>query len=99
MQNNMIVSFIDPFIEYKGLITICLVVFLVFLLWLTLRHLATYYVAIKIQTAHKKGLANDDHPEVTQWLKNKSITFFWLHLAALVVISYSAIRLYSQIYP
>lgn len=73
--------------------------FLVFLLWLTLRHLATYYVSIKIQTAHKKGLANDDHPEITKWLKNKSFTFFCLHLAALVVVSYSAIRFYSQIYP
>lgn len=98
MPDGQIVSFIDSFLEYKGLLSAGLVVFLVGLIWMTLRHLATYYVAHKIQSAHRDGRVVDDHPEITQWLKCKSIALFWLHLTALVVISYGSIRLYLLVY-
>lgn len=95
MQDGEIVSFIDPLLRHKGLFTAGLVVFLIFLAWLTLRQLATYCVTRKIQRAHKDGRVKDERPEVTQWLRSRSIAFFWLHLTVLVIMSYCSFCLYS----
>ncbi|UYB60016.1 hypothetical protein N6B35_29330 (plasmid) [Klebsiella michiganensis] len=84
MLDDQIVSVFDLLNGYKYLIISGVFLFYLLLIWQTARHYATYVVTKKIQEAHSVGKYEDEFPELTKLLRNKSIVSLGLNVFTLV---------------
>lgn len=94
MLDDQIVSVFDLLNGYKYLIISGVVLFYLILIWQSVRHYATYVVTKKIQEAHYSGKYEDEFPEITKLIINKSIVSLWLNVFTLVGMTVCIIMMF-----
>lgn len=97
MLENQVVTVFDLLNGNKYLIITGVVLFYLVLIWQSARHYATYVVTKKIQEAHSAGKYEDEHPEITDLLKKKSIISLSLNVFTLVGISVCIVMMFVYV--
>ncbi|WP_243211194.1 hypothetical protein JQ760_027845 (plasmid) [Klebsiella pneumoniae] len=97
MLDDQVETVFDLLNGYKYLIITGVVIFYLVLIWQSARHYATYVVTKKIQEAHSAGKYEDEHPEITKLLRNKSIISLVLNVFTLVGISVCIVMMFVQV--
>lgn len=94
MLDDQIVSVFDLLNGYKYFIISGVVLFYLLLIWQSVRHYATYVLTKKIQEAHYAGKYEDESPEITKLIINKSIVSLWLNVFTLVGMTVCIIMMF-----